>query len=206
MYHARNKGILKATGDIVCFLNTDDFYEPNALQIVATEFLKQSNIDVIYGLNKVVDKQGEIVRKNEYKIFNKQDRISKYQALPDQSTFILRKHLPYVGLYDCTFRIVSDWDYWLRAMVLDLNFKALDHYIANFRSYDETLTNSPKFVKIRFLEVKRLYKKYNNRIITPFLALHYFRHLKYYLKKIKLIEAVYRPIRDKYDLKRNLNS
>ena len=193
LYHARNKGILMATGDILCFLNTDDYYEKDALETINKTFIENSHIDVVYGLNKVIEKNGIEIQKDVYADFDKNKRIKNYLALPDQSTFILRKHIAHIGLFDPTFSIVGDWDFWLRAMTLNLNFKAIDKYIANFRKYDETLTHSPKFTKTRFSEVKRLYRKYNDVMLSPFLIKHFWRHyVKRPLKKIVIIEKVYR--------------
>ena len=36
IYDAMNKGVLKATGDYVAFINADDWYEPNAFKLVAS--------------------------------------------------------------------------------------------------------------------------------------------------------------------------
>ena len=196
LYHARNKGILKATGDILGFLNTDDYYEIDALESVYDFFENDLTIDVVYGLNEVVDKNSNFVKRDCFSDYDKNFRIKKYRALPDQSTFILKKHIEYVGLYDSTFSIVADWDFWQRAMVLNLKFVPINKHISNFRIYDETLTFSPKFSEIRFIEMKRLYRKYNDVLISPFIVELFFRHyIKRPLKKKSILLKIYRKFK-----------
>jgi glycosyltransferase involved in cell wall biosynthesis len=196
LYHARNKGILSATGEIIGFLNTDDFYTQDALANIHQCFQENPGVDVVYGLNTSVNKKNEVTDRDKFTTFDKVHRMKKYIALPDQSTFILSKNINYVGLYDCTFKIVADWDFWQRGMTLNLKFISLDKYIGNFRKYDETLTFSSKFENLRFKGVKRLYNRYNDALFSSFfITLHFRYYVKRPLKKIVLIEKIYRLIK-----------
>ena len=53
--HAINKGFLKASGDILAWLNSDDVYKPNALRIVADTFKNNPEAMVIIGACALVD-------------------------------------------------------------------------------------------------------------------------------------------------------
>jgi len=196
LYHARNKGLLLANGDIISFLNTDDYYEKTALEDIKNAFEMNDNIDVFYGINYAVDKSGKFIRAYGNFEFDKNRMISKYLAIPDQTTFLRANKLPVIGLFDSTFSIVADWDFWQRGMCLNLKFKHLNKHIANYRHYEETLTFSPKFVEKRFFEVKRLYRKYNNICFSPFIIkIYYWHYIKRPLKNIKLIEKFYRKFK-----------
>lgn len=64
-YDAINKGIQRATGDIICILNSDDFYaHPRVLEQVAHQF-QQSQADAVYGdlLYVAFNNTQQIVRK-----------------------------------------------------------------------------------------------------------------------------------------------
>jgi len=195
LYHARNKGLLIATGDVIGFLNTDDYYELDALNKMNYAFHVNAEYDVIYGFINAVDRFGKFIRQNGNYDFNKEKQIKEYIALPDQSTFFRKKYLARIGLYDSTFTIVADWDFWQRAMVLNLKFIYLNEHIANYRHYDETLTFNPKYINIRFKEVKRLYRKYNDVCLSRFIVkIYYYHYVKGPIKKVKLIEKLYRKI------------
>src|SRR5580700_341038 len=46
---AINKGFQKATGEIVCWLNSDDILMPNALNEVAAQFIKNKELILLNG-------------------------------------------------------------------------------------------------------------------------------------------------------------
>lgn len=185
MYHARNKGFLMATGDVIGFLNTDDFYELDALENINRGFEKYPAADVVYGSMNIVNKDGKFVKEYPNAKIETKDRIRKDKHLPDQATFILRKHIDYVGLYDLHYKIAADWDFWQRCIILNLNIKYMPYIISNYRHYEETLTFSPLYTKLRFIEKKRYYRKYNDCLFTPFLIKLYFNfHVKAPIKKI----------------------
>ena len=65
-YHAMNKGVERATGDIVAILNSDDCYEPGALRKVAQAFEENPQWDALFGDIIYVDAKGnEIFRRAE---------------------------------------------------------------------------------------------------------------------------------------------
>ena len=65
-YHAMNKGILRATGEIINILNTDDCFRPGTLRAVGEAFLQHPQWDALFGDVQYVDGQGrEIFRRKE---------------------------------------------------------------------------------------------------------------------------------------------
>ena len=65
-YHAMNKGILKASGEVVNILNSDDCYRPGALLAVGKAFAAHPEWDGLFGDVVYVDGQSrEIFRREE---------------------------------------------------------------------------------------------------------------------------------------------
>ena len=68
MYDAINKGISVATGDIIGCVNSDDFYEKDAIETVVNEYIAQP-YDMIYGDLRVIKDSGNIIKKAKLKPF-----------------------------------------------------------------------------------------------------------------------------------------
>lgn len=65
-YHAMNKGLARATGEVIAILNSDDCYFPETLSEVATAFQKEPEWDGLFGDVVYVDGNGrEIFRREE---------------------------------------------------------------------------------------------------------------------------------------------
>src|SRR3954470_20521919 len=65
-YHAMNKGVERASGEVINILNSDDCYRPNALRNVAQAFGDQPDWDALFGDVVYVDGEGgEIFRRQE---------------------------------------------------------------------------------------------------------------------------------------------
>lgn len=64
--HAINKWLSLATGDILCWLNSDDYFEPNCLQIVANYFLANPTRECVAGACNLIyiDDSGKLVKKD----------------------------------------------------------------------------------------------------------------------------------------------
>ena len=68
MYDAINKAVALSTGTIVGNVNSDDYYEPIAVETVIEEYKKQP-YDMIYGDLRVVRRSGSFIKKAKLKRF-----------------------------------------------------------------------------------------------------------------------------------------
>lgn len=62
MYEALTKGFKHVTGDIVAYINADDFYQPNVFHIVSEVFSNNADVKWIVGLNAHYNIHGNIVK------------------------------------------------------------------------------------------------------------------------------------------------
>ena len=60
---AINAGMAMATGEIGCWLNADDVFEPGTLQTVTDAFSKHSKLRWLYGRCRIIDEDGTEIRK-----------------------------------------------------------------------------------------------------------------------------------------------
>ena len=135
IYDALNKGISMASGDIIGFLHSDDFFASNdVIQIIIEKFLKEE-IDGVYGdLNYVsVMDVNKIIRKwksRPYKL-----SLLKNGWMPAHPTLFLKKEVyKKHGQFDLNFKIAADYDFMLRILKDEsLAFSYLPQVITNMR-------------------------------------------------------------------------
>lgn len=126
---AINKGFKIATGEIIAWLNADDYYEPDILNYIAAEFKKDDDIVMVYGkCCSIFDREKHInippVEINFKKLVKRGNLI--YQP----SSFYKRGAVAAVGWLD------NKLNYW---MEYDLYIKLLHHGEAKY--IDKVLSN-----------------------------------------------------------------
>jgi len=128
IYNAMNKGIEKANGDWMLFLNSGDWlYENDTLKKV---FSKSYDADILYGdvMYHWPDKRGKELER-------KPDRLSLYffykDTLCHQATFY-RKKIFNSHKYNEDFRICSDWALYIQLMIEGFRFQHLPFCVSNF--------------------------------------------------------------------------
>lgn len=133
VYDAMNKGLGLFTGDVVGFLNSDDtFHDSTALADIAAGM---RDSDIVYGdLNMVTDHLTKrLVRAWRGGKFGRHS--FQLGWVPPHPTFYVRSEVVRkVGNYDLSYKTTADYDYMLRAMVLnDFRVCYLPRVIADFQ-------------------------------------------------------------------------
>lgn len=116
IYHAMNKGLELASGDVIGFLNSDDFYaNDKVLETVAKEFKRDKSLEACYADLVYVNrfKTSKIVRYFKSKEFKK-GLFSKGWCPPHPTFFVLRSVYQRLGKFDLNYRIASDVDLMMR--------------------------------------------------------------------------------------------
>jgi glycosyltransferase involved in cell wall biosynthesis len=111
IYNAMNKGIEKAQGEYLLFLNSGDFLVNN--QVLSSVLAQSENKDIIYCI-LVIDKKGHIYHK-EYPE-NLQFSFFLKDTIPQPSSLIKRSLFSSVGLFNENLRSTSDWEFFLNAI------------------------------------------------------------------------------------------
>lgn len=134
---AINKGLKKATGDILTYINADDIYEKGALRIVGEYFARKPKTLWLAGKGKIVDENGEemakavIWYKNFLLFINKFKLLLVTNYLIQPSVFLSRQtyqnYGPFVGE-----RYVMEYDLWLKIARVNMP-ERLNIYLSRFR-------------------------------------------------------------------------
>ena len=115
IYDAMNKGIALATGDIVGFINADDFYpSPDVLSTVASAF-ESSGADCCYGDLCYVQQEdvSTIVRFWRSSPFAS-GKFSRGWCPPHPTFFVRREVYARLGGFDLSFNIAADFELMMR--------------------------------------------------------------------------------------------
>ena len=115
LYYALNKGVTFATGDVVCFLHSDDvFGSPNVLENIASIFEKY-NTDSVYADLQYVSKNdiSHVVRNWHSGKFT-QNGLRRGWMPPHPSFFVKKSVYERYGLFDTRYKIAADYDIMMR--------------------------------------------------------------------------------------------
>lgn len=133
---AINKGYAIAKGDIVTWLNSDDFYlHVHVIEEIVDLFHKFTNVDVITGGGYYVDEAGKYItplKDHVDKISLEHIKIADYILQP--ATFIKATMNDMVKI-DISYTYTFDWLYFLNMFEKGANFLAIQNYFAAYRVY-----------------------------------------------------------------------
>ena len=156
IYHAMNKGIALATGDVVGFINADDFYPtPEVLALVASAF-ESSGADCCYGDLCYVQQDNVAKTVRYWRSAPFAPGMFGRGWCPPHPTFFVRREV-YAGLgsFDLSFKIGADIE--LMARYLEVG-RISNHYIpkvlVHMRMGGTTNRNFSNIVK-QNLEIRR---------------------------------------------------
>lgn len=117
---AINKGLRRATGDIVGWLNSDDTLASGALSKIAEAFQRHPRLEWVHGRCDIIDAHDRTIRKwiSAYKHWccrrYSYSRLLMENIISQMTVFWRRRILSETGLLDPTFPLAFDYDLWLR--------------------------------------------------------------------------------------------
>jgi len=115
IYDAINKGIKKATGDIIVALNSDDMYASNDIISKVVELFKSTNADAVYGDLNYVDRfnTSKIIRKWKSGNYKKGQFLKGW--MPPHPTFFVRNYCyEKYGIFNLSLKSAADYELMLR--------------------------------------------------------------------------------------------
>lgn len=137
MYQAINKGMRKATGEILAYLNSDDLYLPWALEVVVKHFAKHPGADFVFGAAIAVEDRTGRQTLNFQQPFDA-DYVRRCGFLCQPTVFWRRRVLEEEGEFEESLRFIADCEYWMR--VADRRtFVKLNEFVAVERNHEATL-------------------------------------------------------------------
>ncbi len=110
---AINKGMTHARGQIVAWLNSDDYYLPGAISAAVKVFEQNTDAVLIYGDMLAVDENGETTNTLKYQQLSLEDLLC-FQIIGQPAVFMRRTALEKAGGLDTTFHFLLDHQLWTK--------------------------------------------------------------------------------------------
>lgn len=201
---AINVGMKKVTGDIICWINSDDTFCPDVFKEVANCFKKNKSADIVFGDMNVVDMKGNFMNRKRHLDFNyTMGCLLGFTTILSSNTVFWKKDAMLKnGYFNETLKCNMDGDFYSR-LTKGMIVKRINKALANFRKqpYTKAAENDSNWNSIVKKETKyereRAYNsllmarvipyKYSTIVKLPFqfarvflrmLHLHYFKQKK----------------------------
>ena len=162
--HAINKGFAKATGDILAWINSDDYYLPGTLSFIASIISELHNTIVFGNAIHLFEQTGVIKGSNVTKSFCNRD-LSVTDIIIQPSSFWHKSLLHKVGALREDMHYAFDWEWYLRARGCpDTILKPIEKYLSVYRMTEIQKTTTGG--EIRRKEILKVHKLYSSNSIA----------------------------------------
>ncbi len=184
IYDAMNKGLQKATGDYVWFINAgDSLYTSDTVQRVVSLVQKKKVLpDIIYGETSIIDEDGNSQGRRRLKAPDKLSWKSfRMGMLVCHQSFITKCTI--VPLYDLTYRYSSDFDWCIRCMKQAKSIYNTRMVLSNFLEGGVSTTQRKASLKERYDVMCKYYGIVSTSLLHVWFAMRFYT-AKWFKKKI----------------------
>lgn len=162
IYDAINKGIKVSSGKYIGIINSDDWYEQNALSQLAKKFDSEES-DIICGLLRLWD---------DNKVMGIQGNTSDFLVhgmISHPTCFVKKSVYDEIGVFNTKYKIAGDYDFMMRCLKKGSSFSFQEFVIANFRLSGVSNQNAElrriEFAEIQFKNDLISKNKYNREVL-----------------------------------------
>ena len=114
--HAVNKGLGRATGDVLTWLNGDNAYLPGTVEQALDVLKDRPEIDAVFGGIEIVDEHGAVRRRYVPPPYSWQRYLFMGDYIPTETVLFRRRLLEGAPSLDERFVDAADYDFFLRLL------------------------------------------------------------------------------------------
>ncbi len=130
---AINKGFARSTGEVLCWLNSDDRFADGTLAFVGRYFADHPGVDVLCGQVRVVDAAGRLVHELACRYAGPGHLARYWQGyhMHQPAMFWRRSVYRQIGGLGESLQVTMDYEYWLRMADAGFAFATVDRVLAD---------------------------------------------------------------------------
>lgn len=131
IYDAMNKGISRATGEIIAILNSDDAWLPYTLERVALVFSRNPDVGIVSGSIEVWEdspRGAKVILKSSLL------HLQEGMTVQHPATFLRRNVYERVGIFNTRYQIGADYDFLLRCFLANIPCVIIDDVLVRMRA------------------------------------------------------------------------
>jgi glycosyltransferase involved in cell wall biosynthesis len=158
---AINQGMRLSSGEVLCWLNSDDMYLPGALLDIGRKFagLTEQNY-LIYGITMILKQDSSRIHSVYHPIIPfEQFSLTYNDFIAQPSAFWTRKLWQSTGELNLNYNYVLDWDWFIRASKIT-KFDYVPKVYAIYRNHSINKTNNGAFARRK--EISEVVTKYSS--------------------------------------------
>ncbi|MBM3861407.1 MAG: glycosyltransferase [Verrucomicrobia bacterium] len=172
MYDAVNRGLRRAQGELLAYLNCDEQYLPGALTAVKDYFASHPDIEALFADTIVVDAQGQFVACRKATLPSRAHVLACHLPIFTCATFFRRTILDRRGLFfDPRWRDVGDAAWVLQMLEQNVRMAVLRRYTSAFTRTGQNMNFLPN--ALREKKALRTSAPLWTRLLTPCWALRH---------------------------------
>ena len=170
IYDAMNKGIALSNGELIGIINSDDWYEEDAIMEIVERYRSNMNVGIFHGLHRLWDNDGLLG------IIGHSDLFLKYGMISHPTCFVAKSVYEKFGIYSCGYKIASDYEIMLRFKSKDVKFFFIEKIMANFRNNGMSYLFKRQVI-LETMHIQSMYSIISSRQLRLYKIGYYFRSL-----------------------------
>jgi len=162
-YHAMNKGIERASGELVVILNADDCFRPGALRRVAADFQQHPEWDALFGDVVFVDAQDRKIYQREEAAYDFKVLLYGLDYICHQTLFVRKTVYQRIGMYRYQeFSNAADYEFKLRLGRSGCRVGHVPALLVDYRYHAHGQSADRRIIRNMLEETARIRREYGN--------------------------------------------
>ncbi len=161
---AINAGFKMATGDILCWINSDDMYMPGVFTRIAAQFRQTENPTIIFGNCLHFNDKTEKTRGSNVARAHSKYTLSLCDYIIQPSSFWNKQAWELTGQLNESLTYAFDWDWFIRASRAGTAFLPVQEYLSLYRIHEAH--KSGKGAAKRVEELQKIVSLYNEEKLS----------------------------------------